>query len=103
MMEMDLHPMFVSLMVASVPAEPITVDGYVTRALTDSTTTQTVTVCINNIKFILFYVLNSNIIFITSFFYIFKHAIVISKDLYPKFATKIAENVCAKMDLMDEM
>ena len=72
MMEMDLHPMFVSLMVDSVPAEPITVDGYVTRALTDSTTTQTVTVCINNIKFILFYVLdelyNSNIILIASFF-----------------------------------
>ena len=71
MMEMDLHPMFVSLMVDSVPAEPITVDGYVTRALTDSTTTQTVTVCINNRKFILFYVLNSNIILIASFFFTF--------------------------------
>ena len=45
---------------------------------------------------------NSNRILIASFF-IFKHAIVISKDLYPKFATKIAENVCAKMDLMVEM
>ena len=38
-----------------------------------------------------------------AFFYIFQHAIVISKDLYPKFATKVAENVCAKMDSMDEM
>ena len=56
MMEMDLHPMFVSLMVDSVPAEPITVDGYVTRALTDSTTTQTVTVYMNAIKFILSYI-----------------------------------------------
>ena len=67
MMGMDLHPMFVSLMVDSVPAEPITVDGYVTRALTDSTTTQTVTVCIKTIKFIFCYVLNSNRILIASF------------------------------------
>ena len=56
MMEMDLHPMFVSLMVASVPAEPITVDGYVTRALTDSTTTQTVTVYIYHITYIYTYI-----------------------------------------------
>ena len=72
MMEMDLHPMFVSLMVDSVPVEPITVDGYVTRALTDSTTTQTVTVYINTIKFILSYIFkpthNSNIILIARFF-----------------------------------
>ena len=72
MMEMDLHPMFVSLMVDSVPAEQITVDGNVTRALTDSTTTQTVTVCINTIKLILSYILdelthNSNRILIASF------------------------------------
>ena len=58
MMEMVLHPMFVSLMVDSVPAEPITVDGYVTRALTDSTTTQTVTVYINTIEFTLCDILN---------------------------------------------
>ena len=58
MMEMDLHPMFVSLMVDSVPAEPITVDGNVTRALTDSTTTQTVTVYINAIEFTLCNILN---------------------------------------------
>ena len=104
MMEMVLHPMFVSLMVDSVPAELITADGNVTCALTDSTTTQTVTVYINTIEFTLCYILthNSNRILIASFF-IFKHAIVISKDLYPKFATKIAENVCAKMDLMVEM
>ena len=58
MMEMDLHPMFVSLMVDSVPAEPITADGNVTRALTDSTTTQTVTVHMNTEKFILSYILD---------------------------------------------
>ena len=68
MMEMDLHPMFVSLMVDSVPAEPITVDGNVTCALTDSTTTQTVTVYINTIRFILSYILdNSNRILIAIF------------------------------------
>ena len=53
MMEMALHPMFVSLMVDSVPAELITADGNVTCALTDSTTTQTVTVYINTIEFTL--------------------------------------------------
>ena len=50
MMEMDLHPMFVSLMVDSVPAELITADGNVTCALTDSTITQTVMVYINTIQ-----------------------------------------------------
>ena len=58
MMEMVLHPMFVSLMVDSVPAELITADGNVTCALTDSTTTQTVTVYINTIEFTLCNILN---------------------------------------------
>ena len=72
MMEMDLHPMFVSLMVDSVPAEPITVDGNVTRALTDSTTTQTVTVYISYNIYIYIHIYikpthNSNRILIASF------------------------------------
>ena len=56
MMEMDLHPMFASLKVDSVLVEPITVDGNAICALTDSTTTQTVTVYINTIKFIFCYI-----------------------------------------------